>query len=198
MNRRNCLKIVGTAALGNTFALDAVQAAQAHLGPVKPPVPAPDLPLLDHRGQPQQLRQWLTGQVTLVQTVFTACSSVCPVQGALFAQVQQRLGAKPTRKPVLLLSVSVDTLGDTPAALAAWLGRMKAQPGGRWAAALPRPEGVDVLLRALDGAQPLPTASPDVHSDRVYVFDDQAQLRWRSGSLPSVNELVAAAQHFAA
>lgn len=194
MNRRQGLHLLAAGGAGLLWS----RRARAHggPGPVEPPLDAPDLPLVDQHGRAQRLRPWMSGQVTLVQTIFTGCSSVCPVQGALFAALQQRLAARPPRQPVRLLSISIDALGDTPAALQAWLVRMQARPG--WDAALPQPQGVDALRRALDAGPGVNAADLDAHSDKVYLFDAQARLRWRSTPLPPAADLLRAALHFAA
>lgn len=189
MKRRQALL-----ALAATLAGQAVQ-AHDEIGPVEPASPAIDLELVGHDGRPKRLRTLLEGNVTLVQTIFTGCSSVCPVQGALFAEIQRRVLAKAPRMPVRLLSVSIDALGDTPQSLARWLGRMEArQPA--WGAAVPRTDDVAALLAWLDGA-PTPATTGD-HSQRVYFVDERARLRWRTGPLPSAHEVERVLRHLAA
>jgi protein SCO1/2 len=187
MRRRDCLGALGAALWGSAFAHDT-------MGPVDPPVPAPDLMLVDHRGQPLRLRNWLQGRVTLVQTIFTGCSSVCPIQGALFAEVQRRMA--PSRVTVRLLSISIDALGDTPASLARWLEKMGAREPG-WVAALPKPADVEPLQLCLRGGRAIDKGL-DSHSESVYVFDEKAFLRWRTFSLPTAHEVMRVVAHFAA
>jgi protein SCO1/2 len=164
-------------------------------GPVDPPVNAPDLVLVDHLGQSRRLPGWLRGNVTLVQLIFTGCSSVCPIQGALFAEVQRRVEAQPLSRPVRLLSISVDAQGDTPDALASWLGKMGArQPG--WAAAVPPMKALAALQASLRGSPPSATGL-DAHSESVFFFDEQARLRWRSSALPTVDEVMRVLRHMA-
>jgi protein SCO1/2 len=184
---------VGTAVLSRSVI------AHDGMGPVEPPVLAPDLILQDHHGQARRLRALLQGNVTLLQTIFTACSSICPLQGALFAEAQRRIQARAPREPVQWLSVSIDALSDTPDALARWLADMGAgQPG--WLAAVPRAADVPVLQAMLDGVpegEGKDERRPEGHSDRVYLFDMQAQLRWRTGPLPAVEQVLRIAQHHA-
>jgi protein SCO1 len=197
MKRRGCLAAL--AALGPLPLAGLPRIAQAHAGPgpVSPPVAAPDLVFTDHLGRPQRLRAWLTGHVTAVQTVFTGCSSVCPLQAALFAAAQKRLAGQTSRTPVRWLSISIDPLGDTPALLHAWLQRAGTPPAA-WVAGLPRMADVEPLRRALDGSATEPLRRADGHSDKVYFFDAQAQMRWRSASLPSADDVVRVVRHLAA
>lgn len=165
-------------------------AAQAHnaAGPVTPPQPAPALPLTLHDGRASSLQALLAGQVTALQLVFTGCSATCPIQGALFGAVQAGL---PRAPGVQLLSVSIDALGDTPAALARW--RQGFGAGPNWRAAVPTVKGVDTLLDFLRGRQ----AGPDGHTAQVHYFNRRGALVMRSADFPppaQVLSLLAALQ----
>lgn len=192
MTRRKVLSAMGALA-GPTL---LPRAARAHEGPgpVDPPLPAPDLGLRDQQGRARRLRGWIEGRVTLVQTIYTGCSSVCPLQGALFAEVQRRVLAQPPRQPVQLLSISIDALGDSPESLARWLATMGAQAAG-WSAAVPRPADVEPLQAALGGLRA--AGGPDAHSEQVWFFDAQARLRWRSVPLPALGEVMRVLHHLA-
>ncbi len=171
--------------------------AAAHgFGPVNPPLLAPDLLLTDHQGRKRALRESLSACVTVVQTMFTGCSTVCPIQGAVFAEVQRRLALLQTRQPVRLLSISVDALGDTPQALQVWLRRHQADE--RWWAGVPRVADVLPLQLGLDGPGASPRMGADNHSDQLFIFDAQAKLRWRSSSLPAIEEVMRAVTYYAA
>jgi protein SCO1/2 len=151
-------------------------AARAHgpFGRVEPPRAAPAMPLLGTDGKFCGLRERLLGRVTALQLMFTGCSAVCPLQGALFAAVAQELKPGDGR----LLSLSIDPLGDDPKALSVWLARFGALPA--WQAAVPRVKDVDRLLDLLSGR----AEAPDRHSTQVYMFDRQARLVYRTPDLP--------------
>lgn len=150
-------------------------------GRVSPPLPAPALPLHLHDGRRHTLPALLAGQATALQLMFTGCSATCPIQGALFSAVQPRLAGL---KGVQLLSVSIDALGDTPAALARWMQNFGAGP--RWRAAVPSPAGVDSLLDFLRGRQP----GPDGHTAQVYYFNRLGELVLRSADFPPPEQVV--------
>lgn len=190
MKRRDCL--LGLAAA----AAHRLGAAHDDMGPVDPPLAAPDVLVTDQRGQAHRLRPLLEGRVTLVQTIFTGCSSICPLQGALFAEVQGQVLAQPPRQKVLLLSIGVDVLGDTPQALARWLADMGARMPD-WMAVVPRAEALAQLKAGLVDSRAR-TQGLDAHSERVWCFDARGQMRWRTGPLPSVGELTRVLRHFAA
>lgn len=155
-------------------------------GPVSPPRPAPALVVRRQDGRRVALPEQLRGRWSAVQLMFAGCSAVCPLQGALFADLQAALAAAQQRN-VQLLSLSIDPLADDPAALGAWLKRFGAQ--AQWQAASPLPAELDRMLDAL-GRQGI--APGDRHSAQVMLFDPQARMVWRTGDLPPPDEVLAA------
>jgi protein SCO1/2 len=126
----------------------------------------------------------MAGKNTAVQLMFAGCSSICPVQGAIFAAVQAELG--PAADPTLqLLSLSVDALGDDAAALAFWLRRFAAGPG--WRAAALEPGDLAAFQALLDAS----ASASAGHSTAVYFFDASASLVWRTNDLPGAREVAA-------
>jgi protein SCO1 len=182
--------VLATAALLPAW---APRRAGAHgsFGPVQPALAAPALVLQDLDGRAKPWSSWLQGRITAVQLMFTGCSAICPIQGALFAQAQQGLQGQDPR--LRLLSVSIDPLGDSSQALQAWLKQYGAQPA-RWSAALPRLEGVDPLLDFLRGR----ASGPDRHTAQAYIFNRQGRLVYRTEDMPNPPALVQLMQSIAA
>lgn len=159
-----------------------------HGGPglVTPPVRLDDTWLVDHTGRKRLLSDFLRQGVTALQTIYTGCGTVCPLQGGLFSAVQERIPGIRARHPVQLLSVGIDPLSDSPSALRAWLARFQAGPA--WSAATPALTDVDRIRVALSGTR-TPLGDIADHSTQVYCFDANAMLRWRSADLPRVNDV---------
>lgn len=155
------------------------------IGPVIPPLAAPALPLRRHDGSRAALSTQLSGAPTVVQLMFTGCSTICPIQGALFAALQATLVAQ-RQPPTRLLSLSIDPLADDPAALSAWLRHFGAGPA--WSAAAPAPAALEPMLSLFRGG----VAAGDRHTGQVYVFDRDARLVWRTSELPAQTEVMAA------
>ncbi|MEJ8850275.1 SCO family protein [Variovorax rhizosphaerae] len=179
MKRRNLL-CAGMAALP---ALCIGTTAHAHnsAGEVRPPLQAPDIKVTSNTGRALPLRDLLRGKATALQLMFTGCSSICPIQGALFAQVQAALPRGDAS--LQLLSASIDPLGDDPKALNAWLGRFQAGP--RWSAFAPAPASLDPWLDFLAGR----AVGPDKHTSQVYFFDRQGRLVLRTVDFPQPAEV---------
>ncbi|QBY55512.1 SCO family protein [Cupriavidus oxalaticus] len=167
--------------------------AHVGIGPVNPPLAIPDTLVIDDGGQKRRLVKVLSGGVSAVQTMFTGCSSVCPLQGALFSAVQEAIPRLRSRYPVRLLSVSIDPLADTPDALRSWLKRYDAGPA--WHAVTPRIGDVEAIRTALAGRAPSPDL--DRHATQVYFFDKAARLCWRSTTLPPSEEVLRVLEHLA-
>jgi protein SCO1 len=148
-----------------------------------------DMRLLDQEGKRLDLRRY-TGRMVLVNFVFTGCSTICPVQTRALAEMQGQLSPQ-VRARLRLLSVSLDPLNDTPAALKQFVQRHKLDLS-TWTFATGRPEDIDRLAEALKLFRPVPDArKPDDHSTALWLIDPQGQLRMRySGNPPETARLV--------
>jgi protein SCO1/2 len=184
-SRRRILAALGTAAgvaaLAAPTARDA-RAIQRH-GRIEPPEPVPDVALLRDDGVRTTLARQLQGRITALHFMFTGCASTCPIQGATFAMLQASLAQRPGGR-LQLLSVSVDALGDDPAALARWRDRLSAGP--RWRAAVPIAAHSQRLLDWAGGDRP---AGADSHATQVLLIDDRGRLVFRSIDLPDAGEI---------
>lgn len=162
------------------------------IGPMRPRRTPPAARLLRHDGRSITLAEQLGGRVTAVQLMFTGCSAICPLQGALFATLQGRLAAQGATD-VQLLSLSIDPLGDSPPALNAWRERYGAGP--RWSAAAPAVTDLDKLLDLLG---PAGASLGDRHTTEVHLFDREGRLAWRTSGLPPLDEISGALQQLRA
>ncbi|RQR26684.1 SCO family protein [Burkholderia sp. Bp9143] len=157
-------------------------AAHNQAGAVTPPRGAPDMKLVTQSARRTTMRALLSGRATALQLMFTGCSATCPIQGALFAQVQAAL-AHTSRLPLQLVSASIDPLGDTPRAMQAWLAKFGAGPV--WTGAIPEAARLDPWLDFLNGR----AAGPDRHTGQVFFFDEQARLVLRTADFPKPDEV---------
>jgi protein SCO1/2 len=178
------------------LALAAAGTADAHdsVGPVIPATPAPRVAMITDGGDRTSLSALLQGSVTAVQLMFAGCSAICPIQGALFAQLQGELDALPpgsSAASTRLLSISIDPRSDDSAALRAWLARFGA--GARWSAASPDPDELDRLLAFLKGR----VAATEPHTAQVALFDGSGRFVWRTAELPTANTVVRLAEGIA-
>lgn len=174
---------LGALALGlGALGLPAVSSAHDDpMGPVRPPRALPAMQVTLHDGRRLPLADVLRGHFTALQLIYTGCSSICPLQGAAFAVLQNRLGALAGR--VQLLSLSIDALGDNARTLSAWRQSHGAQAG--WLAGVPAVADVDRLLDNLRGRVP----GPDRHTAQVFVLDRAGQVVFRCAEFASGEDM---------
>ena len=178
LTRRALLRAV----IGAAPALCLGQALAHNMaGDVRPALPAPDIAVTLHTGRTTRVTELLRGRSTALQLMFTGCSAICPIQGALFAQVQEAMAR--SGPPIQLVSASIDPLGDDAKALTAWLGRHGA--GSRWLGLSPTVKALDPWLDFLAGR----TTGADRHTAQVYLFDRQARLVLRTVDFPQPQEV---------
>jgi len=151
-------------------------------GRIKPPVPVPDIPLLQYDGRNTSLGSLTLGHATAVQLMFTTCTTTCPIQAAIFQHVQSMLPDMAARK-IQLLSLSVNPEDDNAPALAAWRSRFHAGP--EWIAAAPTAASnadVQTFFGRANG-------SYADHSTQVNIVDRRGRLVWRTNELPAAEEI---------
>lgn len=187
------LRATGSVWAAASAALPGIAHAHDGLGPVTPPLAAPPLPLQLHDGRSTHLPAVLQGHVTAVHLMFTGCSALCPVQGAVFAELQSLVGGALPRAQ--LLSISIDPVGDDAVALAAWRRRFSA--GTAWLAAAPPVRHAEAMPAFLGGRRQRETTG-DRHNTQVYLFDRQGRLAYRCAEFASARSIAQAMQQLAA
>lgn len=159
-------------------------------GRIEPADSVPDIGISLADGTRARLRDVLRGKTTAVQFIFTGCSSMCPLQGAIFQALQSML----TKSPIAdtqLLSISIDPANDSPVALSAWLRRFDAKPG--WLAAVPESRDIDSLKRLYIDQR----NTADSHTDQVFVSNRSVELIWKTSRLPTPLSVYDALRYFA-
>lgn len=183
LRRRQFAALLAAACSGGAHA--AALGPHAPFGALRLPRPIPALKVRTHLDQVTDLGTLTKGRFTAMHLMFTGCSALCPIQGALFAQLQQLLHQR--RMAVQLLSVSIDPLGDGPTQLTRWLHRFDARPG--WLAVAPQVADVQSLVQVLVGGADSPRETADVHSAQVFVADRSGSLCYRSPDMPAAETL---------
>jgi len=144
-----------------------------------------DTVLKDQDGRDVRLMSDLMGQrVTVVDFIYTTCTTICPVLSATMAELQRKLGPR-VGKDVQLVSITVDPLRDTPARLKAYSARHAAGGGWRWLTG--SKSDVDSVLKAFGAYTP----DPESHPAMVMIGDGEGRTWTRLLGFPSVAELQA-------
>ena len=174
--------IVGSIVIALLFCFSPTH---AHAQPAKStqeldrPLDIPDAELWNQRGEKIHFYSDLVkGRVVVIQSIFTTCTTLCPLLGTTFSHVQDTLGGR--ARDVRLISISVDPSTDTPERLKAWGARYHAGPN--WTMVTGNKYEVDRVLRALK----FYTADKLSHTALVLVGND-ATGHWvrTSGFVPA-------------
>ena len=126
-----------------------------------------DLVLMDQNGDEMKFVSDVIGdRIVVMDFIYTSCTTICPVISAVFGQVQNKLGDR-LGDDVVLVSVSVDPVRDTPQRLKAYAATHKAKPGWIWLTG-----GKRTMDKVLDG---LGAYSPNFedHPAMVLIGDGQ-------------------------
>ena len=171
------------------FAARAHDATHHHapeaVAPASAKVALSEAPLLDQGGKRVRLAQDVIGErIAVVNFIYTSCTTVCPVSSATFAQLQKRLGAA-LGKEVVLVSITVDPLRDTPQRLREYGARYHAAEGWTWLTGAKR--DVDSVLKGFGAYTP----NFEDHPATVLVGDARGGPWTRFFGFPSVDELLA-------
>lgn len=136
--------------------------------------PVPSTTLVDESGKRVSLDA-MKGSVTVYDFIFTNCSGTCPVMTNNMRRLTQ---AVPKDAPVRFVSISVDPLRDTPAALADYAKRVRNDP--RWTFLTgDRDAIVDLSVKGfkLAAGGPMPGGEALLHSSKFAVADKQGVIR---------------------
>ncbi len=138
--------------------------------------PAPEVRLIDSRGEPFDLAT-LRGKVVLVSFVFTSCNGTCPLTTSTMAKVRDRLEAEGLwGKSCEFVSISLDPANDPPEVLARYAKVYGADPSS-WHFLTGEPERVAKVVKAWGmWARRDSTGTLD-HPSRIFLVDPRGQQR---------------------
>ena len=145
----------------------------------------PDVRLKNQNGEIVRFHTDLVkGRVVAINTIFTTCTTICPIMGVHYAKLQKeeeiraRLG-----RELVLISISVDPVTDTAERLKLWSAKLGAQPG--WTLLTGEKQDVVQLLKALDVFTP----DKESHSPVMLIGRDTEREWMRLDGLAPVSEL---------
>jgi len=145
----------------------------------------PQAILTNQHGEQLSLVDDVVGQhIVVMDFVYTHCTTVCPVLSAVLMQVQDEV-SEMLGEEVVLASLTVDPLRDTPRQLAAYSGKFGAAPAWHWLTS--DKSTMDAVLKQL-GAY---TANFEDHPSMVLVGDGQTGRWSRFVGFPTPDSIVA-------
>lgn len=161
-----------------------MQQEKSGMAPSKVSIVLPDTVLTDQDGHKQQFRsEAIADRLVAINFIYTSCTTVCPVQSAIFADVQKRLGER-AGKDVVLISVTVDPMRDTPPVLKRFASTYHA--GSGWRFLTGSAQKVEEVLKAFD----VYIANFDDHPATIVVGDPRSGEWVRYFGFPAAAQIV--------
>ena len=148
-----------------------------------------DILLLNQNGRQVRLyHDLIKGKVVAINSVFTSCTTICPVLGTNFASLTKKLGTH-AGKDALLISISIDPETDTPVRLKSWSEKFHGGPG--WVLLTGSKSDVDAALKTLG------IFTPDrfSHTPVVLIANDNTKEIKRLSGLASCDKLATTMIH---
>lgn len=181
------LLILGAAA-GVMAALSALPRASERQGAFgQSAVSLPDVTLTDHHARSGALLSELVGDDLLVVTFnYTTCQSICGVGNAVMQELDRTVAAR-LKRPVRLLSITINPTVDTPDTLAK--AAVEYGPSERWLWTTGDPVDIATILVRAEAK----VADIELH-DLVFIVGDgrRKQFHRLSSLAPTAAEIVAA------
>lgn len=108
-----------------------------------------DLPVTTDDGRSVRfLSDVVAGKTAFINFIYTECGGMCPLQGRNFGVLSHALSDR-LAKDVVLISITIDPVVDSPAKLARWKARYTPGPG--WTCVTGDPAVIRQLLTELIG-----------------------------------------------
>jgi len=166
--------------------------AQHKSEPSQDRIKLPDTVLITQHGEKKRLdSDIVAGRIVIIDFVYTSCTTVCPVLSAILSQVQGQLDGR-VGAEVLLVSISVDPVRDTPARLKAYADKLRAGDGWVWLTG--EKQAVDGVLEQLGAYSP----NFEDHPSMVLVGDAASGDWVRYLGFPSASQIVAKVKQLSA
>ena len=152
----------------------------------------PDVSLITQHGDTVNLRSdVVAAKIVVIDFVYTTCTTICPVLSAILGQVQGQLADR-LGKEVVIVSVTVDPLRDTPARLKAYSEKHRARDGWLWLTG--SKQNVDGVLKELG----VYTPSFEDHPSTILVGDGSTGEWSRFIGFPGAGQLMDKINEFSA
>lgn len=156
-----------------------------HSEPTRDSITLPDTVLVTQNGESVRFASEIaSGRIVVIDFVYTSCTTVCPVLSAILGQVQRSLDER-IGSEIMLVSISVDPVRDTPARLQAYAGKFRAGDGWVWLTG--DKQAVDGVLKDLGAYTP----NFEDHPSMILVGDARSGEWSRFLGFPRAGQIVA-------
>jgi protein SCO1/2 len=122
----------------------------------------------------------LKGKSVAINVMFTDCKDVCPLETAMLAQLQKKLGPR-VGKDIFLYSISIDPKNDTPKVLKAYAEKYGAGPG--WLFLTGKADDLKLVTRKLGLLRTRDLETRDGHASTLVVGNEPSGQWTRNSAL---------------
>jgi cytochrome oxidase Cu insertion factor (SCO1/SenC/PrrC family) len=143
----------------------------------------PNLELVNQEGEKVKFYDLIKDKVVALNFIFTSCKTICPPMGANFANLKKKMEDRVKSKELVMLTMSIDPLTDTPQRLKAWSNKFEAGEG--WTLLTGKTKDINTILKKLK----VYTALKEEHAPVILLGKEGTDNWVRTNGLANVDEL---------
>jgi len=144
----------------------------------------PDVTLVTQNGRQVSFKDEVIGEnIVVIDFVYTTCTTICPVLSAILGQVQDSFGDR-LGDDVVMASVTVDPMRDTPARLKSYSAKHGARDGWLWLT------GQQTVIKYVLEAFGVYTPNYEDHPSMVLIGDGRTGEWTRLIGFPAAEQIV--------
>jgi len=143
----------------------------------------PNLELVNQEGEKVKFYDLIKDKVVALNFIFTSCKTICPPMGANFANLKKKMEDRVKSKELVMLTMSIDPLTDTPQRLKAWSSKFEAGEG--WTLLTGETKNINTILKKLK----VYTALKEEHAPVILLGKEGTDNWVRTNGLANVDEL---------
>ncbi|PHS03599.1 MAG: hypothetical protein COA88_15530 [Kordia sp.] len=150
----------------------------------------PNVKLINQNGENVNFYDLIKGKVVALNFIFTSCKTICPPMGANFSSLKKKMAKRIDSSELVMLTISIDPLTDTPERLKAWSEQFEAGPG--WTLLTGTNRDINSLLKKLE----VYTALKEEHAP-IILLGKEGTNKWiRTNGLTNSQELANTLENF--
>lgn len=150
----------------------------------------PNVQLVNQNGEKVKFYDLIKDKVVALNFIFTSCKTICPPMGANFSSLKKKMEKRVKNEELVMLTISIDPLTDTPERLKAWSEKFEAGEG--WTLLTGKSKDINTLLKKLE----VYNALKEEHAPIILLGKEGANNWVRTNGLADVKELASTLETF--
>lgn len=127
----------------------------------------PNIVMLNQNGESSRMSEILSGKITVINFIYTSCTSVCQILTSNFRQLETALEKIDKNNEVQLISISIDPATDTPERLLQYANKQRIDLT-KWTLLVSGLNSIERFSRALGFSN----IDKSTHAPGVVIWDD--------------------------